>query len=60
MCADPDSEDAGDESVARAAGGADVRAAAETSRTGESVGPERRPRLPAAGLTHTHTHTHTH
>lgn len=32
-CADPDGEDPGDESVARAAGGADGGAAAETDRT---------------------------
>lgn len=40
-CADPDGEDAGDESAARAAGGADCRAAAETRRTRQPVGSER-------------------
>lgn len=31
MCVDPDGEDAGNEPVARAAGGADGRTAAETN-----------------------------
>lgn len=52
-CADPVGEDAGDEPVAWAAGGADGRTAAETSRAGESVGSERRPGLSAAGNTFT-------
>lgn len=48
-CADPDGQDAGDESVARAAGGADGRAAAATGRARRPAGSAGRPRLTAAG-----------
>lgn len=49
LSSDSVGEDAGDEPPEGAAGGADGRDAAETSRAGETVGPERRPQLPAAG-----------